>query len=270
MAHRIALAAAGRAAAVASVRSLPSAAASAAASPLRLAGAQRLLDLSSPPSSSSSSSRWEGRRRWFADGEAAAAEKKTDGGADDAPPDGGDSSSSSDEQRPEGEPPKGWSGGQVPPLPGITPAPLDHDKVERIFQKMLNLDMIQVHLVTCLLAEKMGMDVERTMNDLNSGKMSGGVGGGGGGGGGGGDGGGAEKEAEEEVRIAFDLKLTGFDAKAKIKVIKEVRSLTGLGLKEAKELVEGVPKIVMKEIKREEIEKMKEKLEAVGGQVEIV
>ncbi len=60
------------------------------------------------------------------------------------------------------------------------------------------------------------------------------------GGGGGGDGAAAVEEAKVE-KTAFDLKLTGFDAKAKIKVIKEIRGLTSLGLKEAKELVEGAP-----------------------------
>lgn len=77
---------------------------------------------------------------------------------------------------------------------------------------------------------------------------------------------------EEEVvaeKTAFDLKLTGFDAKSKIKVIKEVRAMTGLGLKEAKELVEGVPKTLKKEIKMEECEELKAKLEAVGATVEI-
>ena len=58
--------------------------------------------------------------------------------------------------------------------------------------------------------------------------------------GGGGDGGG-EKVEEVVEKTVFDLKLTGFDAKAKIKVIKEIRGLTSLGLKEAKELVEGAP-----------------------------
>jgi len=57
---------------------------------------------------------------------------------------------------------------------------------------------------------------------------------------GGGDGGG-EKVEEVVEKTVFDLKLTGFDAKAKIKVIKEIRGLTSLGLKEAKELVEGAP-----------------------------
>ena len=76
---------------------------------------------------------------------------------------------------------------------------------------------------------------------------------------------------KEEVKeqTAFDLKLTGFDDKAKIKVIKEVRAITGLGLKEAKDLVEGVPSAVKKQIKKEEAEELKAKLEAVGAQVEI-
>ena len=59
--------------------------------------------------------------------------------------------------------------------------------------------------------------------------------------GGGGDGGSAAVEEAKVEKTAFDLKLTGFDAKAKIKVIKEIRGLTSLGLKEAKELVEGAP-----------------------------
>mmetsp|Transcript_16592 Transcript_16592/g.25120 ORF Transcript_16592/g.25120 Transcript_16592/m.25120 type:complete len:327 (+) Transcript_16592:44-1024(+) len=86
---------------------------------------------------------------------------------------------------------------------------------------------------------------------------------------GGGDGGG-EKVEEVVEKTVFDLKLTGFDAKAKIKVIKEIRGLTSLGLKEAKELVEGAPTTVKKDIKMEEAEEIKAKLEAVGATVEIV
>ena len=64
--------------------------------------------------------------------------------------------------------------------------------------------------------------------------------GGGGGGGGGADAGGDAKEEVVEKTV-FDLKLVGFDEKSKIKVIKEIRGITALGLKEAKELVEGAP-----------------------------
>ena len=74
-------------------------------------------------------------------------------------------------------------------------------------------------------------------------------------------------EAAEE-QTEFDVMLLTFGDK-KIQVIKEVRSITGLGLKEAKELVEGVPRAVKEGIEKGDAEKLKEQLEAVGAQVEI-
>ncbi len=74
--------------------------------------------------------------------------------------------------------------------------------------------------------------------------------------------------AEVEEQTEFDVILTSFGEK-KIQVIKEVRSITGLGLKEAKELVEGVPRAVKEGIEKGDAEKLKEQLEAVGAQVEI-
>lgn len=74
-------------------------------------------------------------------------------------------------------------------------------------------------------------------------------------------GGGAEK-------TEFDVVLTGFGDK-KIGVIKEVRAITGLGLKEAKELVEGVPKPVKEAVSKDEAEETKKKLEEAGASVEI-
>jgi len=62
--------------------------------------------------------------------------------------------------------------------------------------------------------------------------------------------------------------MTAFGDK-KIQVIKEVRAITGLGLKEAKELVEGVPKAVKEGVVKEEAEKIKAQLEEAGAQVEI-
>jgi len=85
----------------------------------------------------------------------------------------------------------------------------------------------------------------------------------------GGDGGAAEEEVVVE-KTAFDLKLMAFDPKTKIKVIKEVRAMTSLGLKEAKELVEGAPTVVKKDIKKEEAEELKVKLEALGATIDIV
>ena len=66
------------------------------------------------------------------------------------------------------------------------------------------------------------------------------------------------------------MELTKFDAAAKIKVIKEIRGMMGLGLKEAKELVEGAPQWIGKELKKEEAEEMMEKLKAVGAECRMV
>ena len=74
--------------------------------------------------------------------------------------------------------------------------------------------------------------------------------------------------APAEEKTEFDVILTGFGDK-KIQVIKVVRELTGLGLKEAKDLVEGVPKPVKEGVSKEEAATMKKKLEEAGGTVEV-
>ena len=71
-----------------------------------------------------------------------------------------------------------------------------------------------------------------------------------------------------EEKTEFDVILTGFGAN-KIQVIKVVRELTGLGLKEAKDLVEGVPKPVKEAIAKKDAEGMKKKIEDAGGTAEI-
>lgn len=140
----------------------------------------------------------------------------------------------------------------LPPLDDgsgkVIAAPHLHD----LAQEIVTLNMLEVKELVDRIGEHFGID-ENEEDDFGDEA-----------------GGGAEAAAEEkEEKTAFDLKLTGFDAKAKIKVIKEVRAITGLGLKEAKELVEGAPKTVKKEIKMEEAEELKAKIEAVGGTVEI-
>ncbi|MEX2203960.1 MAG: 50S ribosomal protein L7/L12 [Actinomycetota bacterium] len=80
-----------------------------------------------------------------------------------------------------------------------------------------------------------------------------------------GAGAGAE-EAEEQTE--FDVVLTGAGDK-KIQVIKEVRALTSLGLKEAKDLVDGAPNAVLERVTKEAADQAKEKLEAAGASVEI-
>jgi len=79
---------------------------------------------------------------------------------------------------------------------------------------------------------------------------------------------GAAAGAAEEEKAEFDVVLTGFGDK-KIQVIKAVREVTNLGLKEAKDLVEGVPQPVKEKIAKEEADKIKQKLEEAGGTVEI-
>ena len=83
-------------------------------------------------------------------------------------------------------------------------------------------------------------------------------------GGGGGAGGGEEAEEQTE----FDVVLTAAGDK-KIQVIKEVRALTSLGLKEAKDLVDGAPQTVLEKVTKEAADKAKEQLETAGGSVEV-
>ncbi|KAG4118148.1 hypothetical protein ERO13_D12G275000v2 [Gossypium hirsutum] len=83
--------------------------------------------------------------------------------------------------------------------------------------------------------------------------------------GGAGAGAGAPKAEEKKEKTAFDVKLEKFDAAAKIKVIKEVRAFTNLGLKEAKELVEKAPVILKQGITKDEANDIMEKIKAAGG-----
>eukprot|EP00551_Chaetoceros_affinis_P005385 CAMPEP_0203665798 /NCGR_PEP_ID=MMETSP0090-20130426/2961_1 /ASSEMBLY_ACC=CAM_ASM_001088 /TAXON_ID=426623 /ORGANISM="Chaetoceros affinis, Strain CCMP159" /LENGTH=245 /DNA_ID=CAMNT_0050529483 /DNA_START=60 /DNA_END=797 /DNA_ORIENTATION=- len=134
-----------------------------------------------------------------------------------------------------------------------------HPKSQEIFEKLNKLQLEEVRTVVELMYEKMGVTITegdklrakggRPVAMASSGDA---------------------EEAEVKVeKTHFDLKLSGFDAKSKIKVIKEVRAISGLGLKEAKELVEGVPKVVKKDLKLEEAEELKKRLEDIGATVEL-
>ena len=72
-----------------------------------------------------------------------------------------------------------------------------------------------------------------------------------------------------EEKTEFDVVLTGFDAAAKIKVIKVVREITGLGLGEAKAFVESAPKAVKEGVSKDEAEELKKKMEEAGAKVEL-
>ena len=80
--------------------------------------------------------------------------------------------------------------------------------------------------------------------------------------------GGAAAPAAEE-KTEFDVILAGFDAAAKIKVIKAVREITGLGLAEAKAAVEAAPKAMKEGVSKDEAEELKKKLEEAGAKVEL-
>jgi large subunit ribosomal protein L7/L12 len=84
----------------------------------------------------------------------------------------------------------------------------------------------------------------------------------------GGGGGGAAAAPVEEAKTTFDVVLKAAGDK-KIQVIKEVRTATGLGLKEAKDLVEGAPKVVKENLSKEDAEKLKKALEDQGATVEL-
>ena len=79
----------------------------------------------------------------------------------------------------------------------------------------------------------------------------------------------AAGDAEEEEQSEFNVILKGFEDGKKIPVIKEVRALTGLGLKEAKDLVEAGGKTVKEGVSKEEAAEITEKIEAAGGQVDV-
>jgi large subunit ribosomal protein L7/L12 len=79
---------------------------------------------------------------------------------------------------------------------------------------------------------------------------------------------GADAAAAAEEKTEFDVILTGF-GEQKIQVIKVVRAITGLGLKEAKDLVEGIPKPIKEAISKDEAADIKKKIEEVGGTVDV-
>lgn len=147
---------------------------------------------------------------------------------------------------------------QLPPMVSSTE---DDGKVQAseelhaLADEIINLKFVDVIRITQRLDQIYGFD-----QDVDDGEDEDGDGGA--------DGAGAEGEAAKEEKTTFDLKLTGFEAKSKIKVIKEVRALTGLGLKEAKEIVESAPKVILKDIKKDDMEEIQKKLEAVGATVE--
>ncbi|CAI9285882.1 unnamed protein product [Lactuca saligna] len=134
------------------------------------------------------------------------------------------------------------------------------DRVWRLVDEMSSLTLLEVAELSSIMMKKMGMKeppVVAVMKPGAAGLAAAGSGGG-------------QAAAKEEVKpekSVFELKLESFEAASKIKIIKEVRSCTDLGLKEAKELVEKAPVVFKKGVSKEECEQIIEKMKGVGAKV---
>ena len=123
--------------------------------------------------------------------------------------------------------------------------------IEKIAKELSSLTVIEAAELSKLLEEKWGVSAAAPVAVAVAGAQPGS------------DGAGAEEEKD-----SFDIVLVETGA-SKINVIKEVRAITNLGLKEAKDLVEAAPKGLKEGVKKEEAEEIKKKLEAVGAKVEL-
>ena len=121
---------------------------------------------------------------------------------------------------------------------------------EDVLELIANMSVLDLSEMVKELEEKFGVSAAAPVAMMAAGPADGGAG------------------AEAEEKTEFDVILIGFGDK-KIQVIKEVRAVTGLGLKDAKELVDGVPQPLKEAVSKEEAEKIKEQIEGAGGQVDI-
>ncbi|CAK7338029.1 unnamed protein product [Dovyalis caffra] len=148
------------------------------------------------------------------------------------------------------------------PPPPSSPPP-SSDRVSSIADELSKLTLLEVSDLTEVLRTKLDVKEMPVMAVMMPGmgfSMGAGMKGAGGGA--------AAAKAEEKVeKTVFDVKLEGFDAAMKIKVIKEVRGFTDLGLKEAKDLVEKAPTLLKKGVTKDEADKIIEKMKAVGAKV---
>ena len=126
-----------------------------------------------------------------------------------------------------------------------------NEKLERIIEELEQLSLLEIVELTKMMEEKWGVSAQAVAAVA---AVPGAAGAG---------------EAQQEEKTEFDVVLKN-PGSNKIKVIKVVREITGLGLKEAKALVDGAPAKVKEGVSKEEAEQIKAKLEEVGAEVEIV
>jgi large subunit ribosomal protein L7/L12 len=123
--------------------------------------------------------------------------------------------------------------------------------LEKIVDELSGLTVLEAAELAKLLEEKWGVSAAAAVAVAAGGPAGGGA---------------AAAPVEEQTEFTVVLAATG---EKKIEVIKEVRAITGLGLKEAKDLVEGAPKPVKESVSKEEAEKIKAQLEKAGAKVEL-
>ena len=120
------------------------------------------------------------------------------------------------------------------------------EKLQKVVDELSNLTILEISELNKMLEEKWG--VTATVAVAASGSAGG------------------EAKAEEKTDFTISLEESGAN---KIAVIKEVRAITGLGLKEAKDLVDGAPKVLKEGVPAKDAEEMKKKLEAAGAKVKL-
>lgn len=134
-------------------------------------------------------------------------------------------------------------------------------RVATLVDDLVSLNMLEVKELTSALKTRLGIDDSMIMPmSFNPGAMPGMA-----------PAGSADAETKEKEpeKTHFDLKLEKFDAGKKIAVIKEIRAITGLGLKEAKALVEEAPKVFKNEVAKDEAEQLRDKLKDIGADVSL-
>ncbi|KAF7828899.1 50S ribosomal protein L7/L12 [Senna tora] len=137
--------------------------------------------------------------------------------------------------------------------------PVQSEKVSAIVDELMGLTLLEVMDLVEVMREKKGVNELPLMMVMMPGMGVGGLKGA--------PKGAPKGEEKKAEKTAFDVKLEAFDAAAKIKVIKEVRTFTSLGLKEAKDLVEKVPTLLKKGVTKEEAETIIAKMKEVGAKV---
>ena len=120
------------------------------------------------------------------------------------------------------------------------------EKVTALIEEIKNLTVLELSELVHALEETFGVSAAAVAAPAN----------------------GAAAAAPVEEKTEFDVVMTSFGAE-KIKVIKEVRGITGLGLAEAKAMVEGIPAKIKEQVSKDEAEELKKKLEAVGATIDL-